>query len=151
MAVKEVVEAERFFNHPIEEVFRRYTDHEGWSRWAGLGKVRLVREGTPERDGVGSVRAFRLTPGLREEVTRFEPPARMEYEVVAGPVPMADHLGEVMFESEGRGTRIRWRVSFRATIPGSGWALRRGLGIVFQRILAGLARDLESGRGGGEG
>lgn len=148
MADKQVVFVERSFDQPIERVFQRYTDHEGWTSWAGLGAVRLVREGTPERTGVGSVRAFQLTPGLREEVTRFEPPARMEYKVVAGPVPMADHLGEVMFESEGNGTRLRWRVSFRSTIPGAGWALQHGLGVVFRRVLARLARDMESGHQG---
>jgi uncharacterized protein YndB with AHSA1/START domain len=146
MAGKEVVTVERSFDHPVEEVFRRYTDHEGWSRWAGFGKVRLVREGTPERNGLGSVRAFRISPGLREEVTRFEPPARMEYQVVAGPVPMTDHLGEVMFEREGEGTRVTWRVSFRPTLPGAGWVMRQGLQVIFKRALAGLARDLRERR-----
>src|SRR5690349_4997767 len=120
MADKDVVVVERFIDHPIEEVFRRYTDHEGWSRWAGFGKVRLVREGRPDRNGVGSVRAFQAAPGLREEVTLFEPPKRMEYRVVRGPVPMRDHLGEVTFEPEGQGTRVVWRVSFRVSVPGLG-------------------------------
>ncbi len=142
MSERHVVIVERTFDHPVEHVFRRYTDHEGWSRWAGLGKVRLVREGAPERNGLGSVRAFRIAPGLREEVTRFEPPGRMEYKVVAGPVPMSDHLGEVMFESEGQGTRVTWRVSFRPTLPGAGWVMRQGLQVIFKRALAGLARDL---------
>ena len=48
MVSKEVITVERFIDHPIEEVFRRYTDHEGWSEWAGFGKVRLAREGSPE-------------------------------------------------------------------------------------------------------
>jgi uncharacterized protein YndB with AHSA1/START domain len=145
MAGKEVVVIERFVDHPIDEVFRRYSDHEGWSRWAGFGKVRLVREGSPERNGVGAVRAFQLAPGLREEVTLFEPPKRMEYRVVRGPVPMSDHLGEVMFEPEGQGTRVTWRVSFRSSVPGLGRAIARGLEIVFNRVLSGLARDMAAG------
>lgn len=146
MAGKEVVTVERFIDHPVEEVFRRYTDHAGWSAWAGFGEVRLVREGAPERDGVGSVRAFSLAPGLREEVTRFEPPGRMEYRVVEGPAPITDHLGEVLFESEGRGTRVTWRVSFRPKVPGVGWALGRGLRVVFKRILDRLAREMDGRR-----
>lgn len=143
MADKEVVTVARFFDHPIEVVFRRYTDHAGWSEWAGMGTVRLVRGGSKERDGTGSVRAFSAAPGLREEVTRFEPPARMEYRVVKGAFPLTDHLGEVMFEPEGSGTRITWRVSFRSKVPVVGPVLRRGLELVFNRVLKLLARDLD--------
>jgi uncharacterized protein YndB with AHSA1/START domain len=142
MADKEVVTVEALIDHPIEEVFLRYTDHAGWSRWAGFGPVRLVREGSPQRDGTGSVRAFSLAPGLREEVTRFEPPARMEYRVVQGGFPITDHLGEVLFATEGRGTRITWRVSFRSKVPGVGRILSRGLAVVFKRVLTGLAREM---------
>ncbi len=102
------VEVDRLFPHPTGRVFQRYTDHVGWSEWAGLGRVRLTREGAPDRNGVGAVRAFSVAPGLREEVTVFEPPAagasspaRMEYRVTRGPVPMADHRGEVIFTPEG--------------------------------------------------
>lgn len=148
MADREVITVERVVDHPIEEVFARYTDHAGWSRWAGVGPVRLVREGSPERDGVGAVRAFALSPGVREEVVRFEPSSRMDYRVVGGPVPVADHLGEVLFEPEGRGTKITWRVSFRPTLPGAGPALRLGLRVLFRRILGRLERDLRAGEGG---
>ena len=141
-----VITVERSIGHPIEQVFSRYTDHAGWSDWAGLGRVRLVREGAPHRDAVGAVRAFSLTPGLREEVTRFEPPTRMEYRVVAGPVPMTDHLGEVLFTPDGQGTRVMWRVSFRPTVPGAGWVMRPALESVFNRILSRLARDLDGRR-----
>lgn len=142
MASEVVVVVERVFAQPREKVFERYADHESWSRWAGFGKVWLAREGGTERNGVGSVRAFRLTPGLREEVTLFERPSRMEYKVIAGPVPITGHHGEVVFEEEGRGTRVRWRASFRAMVPGTGGVLRRMVERVFRRMLAGLARDL---------
>ena len=152
------VEVERFFPHPVEQVFRRYTDHVGWSEWAGLGKVRLTREGSPDKNGVGAVRAFSTALGLREQVTRFEPPlgvaagephapsassaARMEYRICQGALPLADHNGEVLFTPQGSGTRMNWRVSFRCPIPGLGWPIERGLGVLFRRILARLARDL---------
>jgi uncharacterized protein YndB with AHSA1/START domain len=138
------VEVERLIPHPLEKVFARYTDHVGWSGWAGLGRVSLVREGTPERDGKGCVRAFSTAPGLREEVTLFEPPRRMEYRIVRGPVPMADHRGEVCFVPEGSGTRVTWRVTFRSRVPGLGFVIERGLGVLFGRILAAFARDLDA-------
>jgi uncharacterized protein YndB with AHSA1/START domain len=137
------VEAQRLFHHPIERVWARYTDHAGWSEWAGMGAVRLELTGSPERDGVGSVRAFAAMPGLREEVTLFEPPARMEYRIARGAWPLADHHGEVIFTPEGSETRVIWRVSFRSRLPGLGWPLERALTALFRRLLAGLARDLD--------
>jgi uncharacterized protein YndB with AHSA1/START domain len=139
------VEVERYFSHPVERVFRRYTDHAGWTDWAGLGTVRLTREGSPDRNGVGAVRAFSTAPGLREEVVRFEPPTRMEYRVIGG-VPIKDHHGEVLFASEGSGTRLTWRVTFRPAIPGLGWPTERLLTVLFRRMLASLARDIDARR-----
>jgi hypothetical protein len=138
------VDVERFFAHPVERVFSRYTDHVGWSDWAGVGRVRLARTGSPDPNGVGAVRTFAHAPGLREEVTRFDPPNRMDYCVVEGPLPMADHHGEVRFAPDGAGTRLTWRVTFRSTLPGLGWAMECGLGLLFRRMLASLARDLDA-------
>lgn len=146
MAGKQFVEVERVFDHPIDQVFARYTNHDGWSRWAGFGKINVAREGSTERFGVGSVRAFARVPGLREEVVRFEPPHLQAYQVTAGAVPFTDHLGEVMFEEEGARTRVRWRVQFRPMVPGTGWVLSQGLRVLFRRVLARLARDLDAVR-----
>lgn len=143
MGAMQLVEVTRSFPWPIEVVFRRYTDHAKWGEWVGLGPVWLAAEGADERNGVGCVRAFSLAPGLREQVTAFEPPFRMEYRVVAGAFPLADHHGEVVFEEDGAGTRITWRVSFRSRLPLTGVLIRRGLTMLFNRVLANLARDLE--------
>jgi uncharacterized protein YndB with AHSA1/START domain len=137
------VEVERVFTQPLDRVFARYTDHAGWTEWAGVGRVRLARPGSPDPNGKGAVRAFSSTPGLREEVIAFDPPRRMEYRIVAGPVPMKDHHGEVVFAEHGTGTRLTWRVTFRPAIPGLGWAMERGLTLLFRRMLASLARDLD--------
>lgn len=131
----------RFFSHPVSTVFARYTDNEGWTEWAGLGRVRLTRTGSPERDGVGAVRAFSASPGLREEVVEFERDARQVYRVTAGPLPLRRHRGEVTFEPEGAGTRVTWTVTFE-TLPGLGRIVTLALRVLFWRILRALARDL---------
>jgi uncharacterized protein YndB with AHSA1/START domain len=137
------IEVERLYPHPPERVFRRYVDHAGWSDWAGVGRVYLTREGSPDANGVGAVRAFASSPGLREEVTAFDPPSRMEYKIVQGPLPLRDHHGTVLFTPEGPGTKLTWRVTFDSAIPGLGWVVERGLGVMFRRMLEGLARDLD--------
>jgi uncharacterized protein YndB with AHSA1/START domain len=137
------VEVVRIFSHPLERVFRRYTDHAGWSEWTGFGRVSLVREGSPDKDGVGAVRAFASAPGLREEVTLFEPNARLEYRISQGGFPVTRHHGEVIFAQQGAATRVTWRVSFESKIPGTGAVFEVALGALFRRLLTQLGKDLD--------
>ena len=137
------VEVRHHFRAPVERVWARYTDHASWSTWAGLGRVRLAREGTPAPNGVGCVREFAAGGmGLQEEVVSFEPPRRMTYQVVRGGGPITDHLGEVLFEARDGGTDVTWRCRFRSRVPGLGGLIRLGIGRVFRGALRGLERDL---------
>jgi len=136
------VEVERRFEASPAEVWKIYTDHAGWSRWAGLGRARLATEGSPDRNGVGAVRCF-TTGGISvfEEVLTFEPPKRMTYRVVKGGIPiMRDHLGEVVLEPDGAGTRLIWRCRFDSSVPGLGAPMRWMVTRMFRRALEGLAR-----------
>jgi uncharacterized protein YndB with AHSA1/START domain len=132
------VDVQHDYDAPIERVFACYTDHRGWTRWAGLGRVTLAREGTPTPDGVGCVRV--ITTGrvaVQEEVRAFEPPHRMVYALVKGAVPIRDHEGEVTFEAlPGDRTRVRWRCRFASMIPGLGPVLRFGVSRMFTQVLA---------------
>jgi len=129
------VEVERVIEAPPEAVFARFNDHAGWSAWAGAGRVSLAREGTPDRNGVGCVRAFESAMGLQEEVTEFEPPHRMTYRIVRGGFPIKNHRGEVRFEPDARGTRLVWSVEFGSRIPFSEGAIARFLRRMFGRLL----------------
>jgi len=129
------VEVERVIEAPPEAVFARFNDHAGWSAWAGAGKISLAREGTPDRNGVGCVRAFESAMGLQEEVTEFEPPRRMTYRIVRGGFPITNHRGEVLFEPHARGTRLVWSVDFASRIPFSERAIARFLRSMFGRLL----------------
>ncbi|HEY8087403.1 MAG TPA: SRPBCC family protein [Polyangiaceae bacterium] len=129
------IEVERIVDAPPEEVFARYTDHTGWSAWAGAGKVSLAKEGRPDRNGVGCVRAFESALGLQEEVTEFDPPSHMAYRIVRGGFPIKNHRGDVRFEPHARGTRIVWSVEFESRIPLSERALGRFLGRMFRTLL----------------
>lgn len=137
------VEVQHHFNAPIERVWARYTDHVSWSDWAGLGRVKLAREGAPAPNGVGCVREFTAGGmGLQEEVVSFEPPRRMTYQIVRGGWPIADHFGEVSFAPRDGGTDVTWRCRFRSRVPGFGGLARLGITRVFRGALRGLERDL---------
>jgi uncharacterized protein YndB with AHSA1/START domain len=135
------VEVTRRFAAPPQAVWDVYTDHAGWQEWAGVGSSRLSREGEPERNGVGAVRA--LGPGplaAYEEVLEFEPPKRMTYRVLRGGIPMRNHLGEVRFEPDGEGTRVVWTCRFESRLPLMGGIFQRIVTRVFRQALDGLAK-----------
>lgn len=95
------------------------SDHEGMTSWTPYRTAVLEAPGTPDRNGVGAVRALHgLGPPLRERITLFEPPRRMRYELVSG-LPFRDYVGEVTVEPSGSGSRITCVISFRTIIPGS--------------------------------
>jgi SAM-dependent methyltransferase len=114
------VEVVRRFEAPPEQVWKVYTDHAGWSAWAGLGRARLETEGHPDRNGVGAVRCFQ-TGGVSvfEEVVGFD---------------------EVVLEPDGAGTRLIWRCRFGSRIPGLGAPMRWMVTRLFRRALEGLAK-----------
>lgn len=127
---------------PPAAVWEVFADHAGWKSWAGFYDSWLEREGAPDRNGAGCVRAFSGAPGLAvyEEVLEFEPPRRMTYRVVRGGLPIRDHLGEVILAPEAGGTRLVWRCRFESKLPGLGPLLRAIVSFVFRRALRGLAR-----------
>jgi uncharacterized protein YndB with AHSA1/START domain len=135
------VEVERRFAAPPDAVWRVYTDHARWSEWAGFSRSWLETEGRPDRNGVGAVRGFG-SAGVAsfEEVVSFEPPKRMTYRILRGGLPIRNHLGEVLLEPDGAGTRLIWRCRFESKIPGLGLPLRWFVTGFFRRALAGLAR-----------
>ena len=134
------VEAERIIEAPLETVFAKYTDHVGWSGWAGLGKVTLEREGAPTKNGVGAIRVFNNGIKVREEVMSFEAPSKMTYRLVGTTFPMANHLGTVLFESHPQGTRVVWRCQFDSRLPFVGGMIEKSLQRLFAKTLGRLAK-----------
>jgi uncharacterized protein YndB with AHSA1/START domain len=134
------IEVERKFCATPQEVWDVYTDHAGWSAWAGFQKSWLEVAGVPDRNGAGAVRGF-SSGGVRvfEEVVEFDPPKRMTYRVVRGRLPIRNHLGEVVFEPDGEGTRVTWRCRFESKLPGLGPPMRFFVTRMFRKALDGLA------------
>jgi uncharacterized protein YndB with AHSA1/START domain len=139
------VEVTRVIEGPIEAVWNRYTDHVSWTDWAGIGKVTLDRKGDPPPNGVGCVRVI-SSAGVKvsEEVLTFEPPHRMTYRIVRGGLPLKDHLGEVTFAPQEKGTLVTWRCRFDSRIPGLGGLFRVFITRLFRHALEGLVRDMRA-------
>jgi len=136
------VEVNAVIAAPIEKVWARYTDHVSWGKWAGVGPVRLEREGIPAPNGVGCIRVIGPGPfAVREEVVEFDAPRRMAYRLIGGLVPLRNHFGEVTFEPQGDSTRITWRCRFDASLPGMGGIAQRLVTRMFTKTLGNLARQ----------
>ena len=95
------------------------SNHERMSQWTPAHEVVLETLGSPDRNGVGAVRALRMFgPTIRERITAFEPPHKLRYELVSG-MPFRDYTGEITVEPNGSGSRISTAISFRTIIPGT--------------------------------
>ncbi len=72
-------------------------------------------------DGTGLIRIVRLGRGrFREEITSVGPGYALGYRLLSG-APVRDYTGSVTLdESPDGGTVVRWSISFRPSIPGSG-------------------------------
>jgi uncharacterized protein YndB with AHSA1/START domain len=135
------VEVSRTIAAAPAEVWNVYTDHAGWKAWAGISHSSLEVSGRPDKNGTGAVRCLgSYGMNAREEILDFEPPRRMTYRLVKGGLGMKNHLGEVLLEPSGRGTKITWRCRFDAAVPGLGPILRVFVSRVFRTALDGLAR-----------
>jgi uncharacterized protein YndB with AHSA1/START domain len=123
-----------------DAVWEILTDHRGWERWSGVKEAVLRHEGYPPPNGLGATRVFRQSGfAVEEEVTGFDPPRRMAYQLIAG-LPVRDHRGEITLEPSAAGTCLTWTVVFRPLIPGTGallrWILTRVLGGILDRLAA---------------
>jgi hypothetical protein len=132
----------------LQETWDVYTDHAGWKNWSGLRHSSLEKEGAEDRNGAGAVRSLG-SYGFNafEEILDFNPPERMTYRVVKGGLPMKNHLGEVLFEPDGPGTRVTWRCRFDSGIPGTGWFMRLYVAWFFRSALEGFAAHMQCRRG----
>lgn len=136
----EVVERRRILA-PRGEVWNVYTDHVSWSDWAGIGKVRLAREGEPRPNGVGCVRVISsFVVSVHEEILSFDAPVRMTYRILRGGLPIRNHHGQVDFAEDGDATNVTWRCEFESRVPGLGPVWKAIITKVFRDTLTGLAR-----------
>lgn len=104
--------------HPLV-VWEVLTDHHRMSEWMPARKIVLETIGSPERDGVGAIRAIHsFGTVIRERITTFDAPTTLRYELLSG-LPFRDYTGQITVEPRGDGSRISTEISFSTTIPGS--------------------------------
>jgi uncharacterized protein YndB with AHSA1/START domain len=141
-ALRRSIRVERHVGAPPGAVFEVLADHAHYDRFDGIRRSELVRAGSPEANGVGAVRWVWIGPlRFAEEVTAFEPPARLDYVItdVKG-LPFRHEGGSIRLEPDGGGTHAVWTSSFEIPIPLLGRPLDR---IFSTQLERGFGRTLE--------
>ena len=145
------VEAKVLIEAPLDTVWNVLTDQDRMSGWIGFDPVTRVRDGWPDRDGVGSERRMKGPGGtIVEQVIGVEPKRRIRYRVIEGS-PFIFHNGEITVEPRGNATEVSWSIRFRSRIPLLGAFWQSVVGALLPRMLSkGLKPFAErSGAAGG--
>jgi len=136
------IRVERHLAAPPESVFEILADHAHYDRFDGIRRSQLVKEGSPDANGLGAVRWIWLGPlRFQEEVTAYEAPSRLDYRItdVKG-LPFSHEGGSIRLEPDGTGTHALWTSVFEIPIPLVGSALDR---IFATQLAKGFGRTLE--------
>jgi uncharacterized protein YndB with AHSA1/START domain len=126
MADMKTITVTRTINAPIEKVFDLLADHGNYQKNFGVKGSKLIKEGKPDRNGLGAVRW--IDAGLmqfEEEVTAYERPRRFDYLIIKCSAPLEHRGGSVRFESVGNATRVTWTSEMRMNVPVIGGLLTR--------------------------
>ena len=113
---------------PPSAVFALLHDVSTWPDWADFATARLEREGSPDPDGVGAIRAFTGQANTREEVVAVEQDRHFAYVLLSG-IPIRDYRADVrLIPTASGGTEISWQSSFTAKVPGTTRLIEKRLG-----------------------
>ena len=123
---------------PPDVVFALLGDSTTWPDWTPIDSAQIVEPNGP--DGTGEIRIFktgRIT--VREQIVENVPGRRLTYILLAG-LPVKNYRAEIDLEPVAAGTLIRWRTTFDAKVPGTGWIYRTALEKATRQFVDGLAR-----------
>lgn len=141
------LEIRETFRAPIAKVFEALSDHEQFFRGHGVARAVVTTPGTTEKNGLGAVRTIdALGMQFTEEVTRFERPARFDYQIrsvtlFGRPLPMRHELGWLELSETTAGTVVVWRTRFTFEIPWIGERVARLASLRLKRGFRGLLRQ----------
>ena len=122
------VHIEHDFTAPVEQVFDHFAEHENLDVLLGA-KIKRVRDGDTERNGVGSRRELKVgpLPSFDETVTQFVPHELIEYKITRG-TPLDGHVGTMRFSPVAGGTHLVYRIRFASKIPGVAALVSKSVG-----------------------
>jgi uncharacterized protein YndB with AHSA1/START domain len=134
----------RTINAPIEKVFDLLADHANYKANFGVKESKLLKEGKPDRNGLGAVRY--IDAGImrfEEEITHYERPRRYDYLITKCSAPLEHQGGSIRFESAGNATRVTWTSTMRMRVPIVGGLLSRVLASKIGQAFGSMLKETE--------
>lgn len=118
-------------------LWRLINDSSSWPSWTPIESFKLEREGSA--DGIGEIRTFKTgRVQVREEIVECRFERRLSYVLLAG-LAVRDYRADIDLSRTSDGTEIRWRTTFKAKLPGTGWLYHRVLTKATREFVDGLA------------
>ena len=108
----------------LDAVFDLISNHETFlSRFPGM-QVRIVTQGSPERNGLGCIREVLVGTKIRylEEIVEWSKPTSFEYLIREASMPIRHYGSRLEFTSASSGgTDVTWTSHYDVPIPVIGW------------------------------
>lgn len=112
------IHLQRHLRAPAEKVFDVLADHAGYVHFPGVKSAKLVKEGSPERNGVGAVRAIDVgLASFEEEITAYERPTRLAYKILRSRPRIEHEGGEMLFRAVPDGVEVTWTSRLHIPVP----------------------------------
>ncbi|WP_051426227.1 SRPBCC family protein [Jiangella gansuensis] len=133
---------------PAADVYALLRDGATWPEWSPIESFELESPGDGGGEGLGAVRVFRTGRiASRERIVELVPDRRFSYVLISG-LAIKDYRADIDLAEGTNGTTIRWRSSFRAKVPGTGWLYRRTLTGFIRKCVDGVAARATAGAAG---
>ncbi|MCB1583599.1 MAG: SRPBCC family protein [Marinicella sp.] len=125
-------------NKSLSEVFTAVADHRRFLTGGGL-VCHLVKEGTPNKNGLGAIRTVRTKKyTLTEEINEFIENKSFDYQIIdiKPQAPVVHHNGWLEFTAIDKNkTKVDWQSHFTFTTPiighFIGWLTKKQLEKIF--------------------
>jgi hypothetical protein len=125
-------------------VFDLLADHANYKANFGVKESKLLKEGKPDRNGLGAVRY--IDAGImrfEEEITHYERPRRYDYLIIKCSAPLEHQGGSIRLESAGNATKVTWTSTMRMRVPIVGGLLSRVLASKIGQAFGSMLKETE--------
>lgn len=140
----QTVHVERTIKAPIEKVFDLISDHANYKDFPGVKDSELIKKGKPHKNGVGAVREIDTgTAWFQEEITAYERPVRLDYQIVKARPAIEHKGGSVRLEATAEGTKVTWTTTLRIKIPVVGGLITRVAAPQLGKAIGGMLKDID--------
>ena len=129
---------------PIEKVFDLLADHANYKKHFGVKESKLLKEGKPDKNGLGAVRYIDAGPmNFEEEVTFYDRPRGYDYLITKCSAPLEHKGGQIRLESVGNATKVTWTSVMRVKVPLVGGLLTRILAGKIGQAFGSMLKETE--------